>query len=61
MQPDRAAVLAALETVRDPKSGRGLVAAGLVQALVVRPGRAGGASLAPTNVVFALRHVSAAC
>ena len=41
MQPDRAAVLAALETVRDPKSGRGLVAAGLVQALVVRPGRAG--------------------
>ncbi len=41
IQPDRAAVLAALETVRDPKSGRGLVAAGLVQALVVRPGRAG--------------------
>ncbi len=39
--PDRAAVLAALETVRDPKSGLGLVAAGLVQALVVRPGRAG--------------------
>jgi ATP-binding protein involved in chromosome partitioning len=41
IQPDRAAVLAALETVRDPKSGRGLVSAGLVQALVVRPGRAG--------------------
>ena len=41
IQPDRAAVLAALETVRDPKSGLGLVAAGLVQALVVRPGRAG--------------------
>ncbi|MDR3509008.1 MAG: Mrp/NBP35 family ATP-binding protein [Caulobacteraceae bacterium] len=39
--PDRAVVLAALETVRDPKSGRGLVAAGLVQALVLRPGRAG--------------------
>lgn len=41
IQPDRAAVLAALESVRDPKSGLGLVAAGLVQALVVRPGRAG--------------------
>ncbi|QUD90006.1 Mrp/NBP35 family ATP-binding protein [Phenylobacterium montanum] len=41
VQPDRGAVLAALETVPDPKSGRGLVSAGLVQALVVRPGRAG--------------------
>ena len=41
MQPERSAVLAALESVRDPKSGRGLVSAGLVQALVVRPGRAG--------------------
>ncbi len=39
--PDRAAVLTALNGVRDPKSGRGLAAAGLVQALVVGPGRAG--------------------
>ena len=39
--PDRAAVLAALDQVRDPKSGRGLAAAGLVQGLVVGPGRAG--------------------
>jgi ATP-binding protein involved in chromosome partitioning len=39
--PDRAAVLAALDQVRDPKSGRGLAAAGLVQALVVGPDRAG--------------------
>ena len=39
--PDRAAVLTALNQVRDPKSGRGLPAAGLVQALVVAPGRAG--------------------
>jgi ATP-binding protein involved in chromosome partitioning len=39
--PDRAAVLTALNAVRDPKSGRGLPAAGLVQALVVAPGRAG--------------------
>ncbi|HEY3887126.1 MAG TPA: Mrp/NBP35 family ATP-binding protein [Caulobacteraceae bacterium] len=38
---DRAAVLAALDQVRDPKSGRGLAAAGLVQALVVGPDRAG--------------------
>src|SRR5579872_6206393 len=39
--PDRAAVIAALNSVRDPKSGRGLAAAGLVQGLVVAPGRAG--------------------
>jgi len=35
--PDREAVLAALNTVTDPKSGQGLVAAGLVQGLVVAP------------------------
>jgi ATP-binding protein involved in chromosome partitioning len=39
--PDRATVLAALDQVRDPKSGRGLAAAGLVQALVLGPDRAG--------------------
>jgi ATP-binding protein involved in chromosome partitioning len=40
-QPERSRILAALEAVADPKSGRGLVSAGLVQALVVAPGRAG--------------------
>lgn len=39
--PARAAVLAALEGVRDPKSGRGLVAAGLVHGLALGPGRVG--------------------
>jgi ATP-binding protein involved in chromosome partitioning len=39
--PERSRILAALEAIRDPKSGRGLVSAGLVQALVVAPGRAG--------------------
>ena len=39
--PDREAVLNALDGVIDPRSGRGLVAAGLVQALSVRVGRAG--------------------
>ncbi|HEX4198167.1 MAG TPA: Mrp/NBP35 family ATP-binding protein [Caulobacteraceae bacterium] len=39
--PDRATVLAALDQVRDPRSGRGLAAAGLVQALVLGPDRAG--------------------
>ena len=39
--PDRGAALAALDTVRDPKTGRGLVAAGLVQGLALAPGRAG--------------------
>ena len=35
--PERETVLAALDAVTDPKSGRGLVAAGLVQGLVVAP------------------------
>jgi ATP-binding protein involved in chromosome partitioning len=39
--PERSRILAALEAVKDPKTGRGLVSAGLVQALVVQPGRAG--------------------
>jgi len=39
--PDRAAILAALDAVRDPRSGQGLTKAGLVQALMIRPGRAG--------------------
>ncbi len=39
--PDRAAVLAALDAVRDPASGKGLVSAGLVQGLAIGPGRAG--------------------
>ncbi|WP_174301139.1 iron-sulfur cluster assembly protein, partial [Caulobacter sp. S45] len=39
--PDRAAVLSALEAVRDPVSGKGLVSAGLVQGLAIGPGRAG--------------------
>jgi len=39
--PDREAVLKALDGVIDPRSGKGLAAAGLVQALSVRAGRAG--------------------
>ncbi|MDP3800958.1 Mrp/NBP35 family ATP-binding protein [Brevundimonas sp.] len=39
--PDRAAVIAALDAVRDPRSGQGLVAAGLVQGLTVAEDRAG--------------------
>ena len=38
---DKAAVLAALDTVIDPRSGQGLVASGLVQGLVVADDRAG--------------------
>ncbi len=41
VQPDRDHVLAALDKVIDPKTGRGLVAAGLVQGLMIGPGRAG--------------------
>jgi ATP-binding protein involved in chromosome partitioning len=39
--PDRSAVLAALDAVIDPKSGQGLVAAGLIQGLTVAEDRAG--------------------
>ena len=39
--PGRAAILAALDHVIDPRSGKGLVAAGLVQGLALGPGRAG--------------------
>ncbi|HEX2562141.1 Mrp/NBP35 family ATP-binding protein [Phenylobacterium sp.] len=38
--PDRAAVLAALDQVIDPKSGQGLASAGLVRGLVLRADRA---------------------
>lgn len=39
--PDRSSALAALDRVKDPKTGLGLVAAGLVQGLALGPGRAG--------------------
>jgi ATP-binding protein involved in chromosome partitioning len=39
--PQRSLILAALERITDPKSGRGLVSAGLVQGLAIGPGRAG--------------------
>ena len=38
---DRDAALRALDAVTDPRSGRGLASAGLVQGLVIREGRAG--------------------
>ncbi len=39
--PDRAAVLKALDSVLDPKTGQGLAQAGLVRGLTLGPGRAG--------------------
>jgi ATP-binding protein involved in chromosome partitioning len=39
--PDRAVVLAALDQVKDPKSGQGLSTAGLVRGLAVGGGRGG--------------------
>ena len=39
-QPDRAAILAALDAVADPKSGQGLTAAGLVRGLTIRGDKA---------------------
>ncbi len=49
--PDRAAVLAALDRLQDPLTGKGLVSAGLVQGLVVAPGRAGFMLEAPAGEV----------
>ncbi|MFN3523294.1 MAG: P-loop NTPase [Phenylobacterium sp.] len=39
--PERAAILSALDRIADPKSGKGLVEAGLVKGLAIGPGRAG--------------------
>ncbi len=39
-QPDRAAILAALDAVADPKTGQGLTAAGLVRGLTIRGNKA---------------------
>jgi ATP-binding protein involved in chromosome partitioning len=39
--PDRAAVLAALDAVKDPRTGQGLAQAGLVRGLILRADRAG--------------------
>ncbi len=49
--PDRAAILAALEGVRDPVSAKGLVSAGLVQGLAIGLGRAGFMLEAPPGEV----------
>ena len=46
---DRRQVIAALDAVADPKSGKGLVAAGLVQGLVVSDDRAGFAMEVPAR------------
>ncbi|HWQ87783.1 Mrp/NBP35 family ATP-binding protein [Brevundimonas sp.] len=46
--PDRATVIAALDAVPDPKTGQGLVAAGLVQGLTVADDRAGFVMEVPT-------------
>ena len=46
--PDRASVIAALDAIIDPKTGQGLVAAGLVQGLTVAEDRAGFVMEVPT-------------
>jgi len=48
-KPDRDAVLAALDQVRDPRTGKGLAEAGLVQGLVLRDDRAGFMLEAPAG------------
>ena len=41
VQPSRTSILAALDRVKDPKTGKGLSAAGLVQGLVIGEGKVG--------------------
>jgi metal-sulfur cluster biosynthetic enzyme len=48
---ERDAILALLDTIKDPKTGRGLRQAGLVQGLVVAEGRAGFMIEAPPEDV----------
>jgi ATP-binding protein involved in chromosome partitioning len=49
VQPSRTSILAALDRVKDPKSGRGLSAAGLVQGLVIGEGKVGFMIEAPAG------------
>jgi ATP-binding protein involved in chromosome partitioning len=58
--PDRTRILEALDAVADPRTGRGLVAAGLVQALVIGPGRAGFMIEVPEREAAAYEPVRAA-
>jgi ATP-binding protein involved in chromosome partitioning len=58
--PDRAEVLAALDAVVDPRTGKGLVAAGLVQGLALGPGRAGFMLEAPAGEVERFQPLRAA-
>jgi len=51
LMSDRAQILALLDAIKDPKSGRGLNEAGLVQGLVVAEGRAGFMIEAPPGDV----------
>lgn len=57
VQPDRERVLAALDKVTDPRSGRGLAAAGLVQGLMLGPGRAGFMLEVPAEDAARYAHV----
>src|SRR5471032_2928415 len=41
LSPSRTAIVQALDTVKDPKSGQGLSLAGLVRGLTIREGRVG--------------------
>jgi ATP-binding protein involved in chromosome partitioning len=54
---DRAALLAALDGIVDPKSGKGLNEAGLVRGLILAPGRAGFMLEVPAGEVAAYQPV----
>jgi ATP-binding protein involved in chromosome partitioning len=55
--PEREAVLAALDEVRDPRTGKGLAAAGLVRGLSLRAGRAGFMLEVPASEIERYRTV----
>jgi len=60
LTPDRAAVEAALESVRDPRSGQGLVSAGIVRKLELGFGRVAARLEAPADALPAYGGVPAA-
>ena len=60
-QPTRDQIAAALNRVRDPKSGRGVMDAGLVQGLVVREGRVGFMIEVAADMAPLYEAVRAAC
>ena len=60
-EPTKDQIAAALNRVRDPKSGRGVMDSGLIQGLVVKDGRVGFMIEVAADMVSNYEYVRAAC